>query len=281
MRILRKLSAVTALFIFLSLLDGCGQGGGADNVAPALVVNAGSMVGEGSTHVIVATELFYRDSAQPPTSVRFTVTVPPREGQLEATTQPKQQINEFTQADIDTGRLVYRHVRGKVAADGFEFSVTDGQGNTLSAQHFRIDVVPDIRSLELTRGLSTVVLSWIAPSSANLAGMEIRRSVDGHYPASPTDGVLISRVQVSTHQVTDNVSYDPANGITSFYYTVFSYSADGIYSGGARVGLYCDPSRCVTVPDLRDLNRLYSQQNVESLRNLDGRLCRSAAIGCK
>jgi hypothetical protein len=101
---------------------------------------------------------------------------------------------------------------------------------------------------------------------ANLAGVEIRRSVDGHYPASPTDGTLIARLQANTHQVTDDVSYDPDTGPASFYYTAFSYAADGTYSNGVRVGLYCDPSGCVTVPELRDLNNLHSVQDVDSRR---------------
>lgn len=278
MRILIKFSTVTATAILpLSLLVGCGASGGGsgggsggnaanDNIAPVLAINAGSTAGEGSTDVIVASELSYRDETQPPASVRFTVTVPPSEGQLETTTRPYHPINEFTQADIDSGRLIYRHMRGKGDADDLEFNVTDGQGNALSGQRFTIDIIPNIESFVLDHGSATAVLSWTVPLGANLVGVEIRRSVDGHYPASPTDGVLISRAQVNTLQVTDDVSYDPDNGPAFFYYTAFSYSADGTYSGGVRVGLYCDLSGCVTVPELRDLNNLHSVQDVNSRR---------------
>jgi hypothetical protein len=129
-----------------------------------------------------------------------------------------------------------------------------------------VEVVSDVQNLQLVRGSGTAVLSWTLPPDANIAGVEIRRLVDGHYPASPADGVVVARVSAETRQVTDSVIHDPANGPASFYYTVFAYSASGAYSRGVRSGLYCDPDKCVTVPDLRNSYRLHSREYVVGTR---------------
>jgi hypothetical protein len=243
------------------------QSSAIDNDAPALVNNTGSVVGEGGIHTIHAAELFYRDSVQSTSSVRITVTSPPRDGQLEMILDPGKPISQFTQADIDADRIVYKHVRGHTASDVFEFDVDDSLGNTLSAQRFTISVIPNISSLNLVFSDSMVHLSWINSLSKDFAGVMIRRRDDGHYPESPTDGVLVYKSQSGEQQAGDLVTSDTSNGPLTHYYTIFSYSENGAYSDGVRTGLYCDPwGGCISVPELRKLNRLQSSADMDNLR---------------
>ena len=267
--------------MLLLLVAGCGGGGGGsdlntvqpqndavDDVAPVLVKNTGSEVGEGSVHTILATELSYHDSAQPPLSVRFMVTLPPRGGQLEMLAEPGSRISQFTQADIDAGSVVYKNARGNVTSDVFGFAVDDGQGNTLVGQTFNLDVIPNVRSFDLRFDNGLVNFSWVVPLSGRPAGVEIRRSDTGRYPASPGEGVLIHDAQQGERQAADTVSYDPSNGPASYYYTAFSVSDNGTYSDGTKVGLYCDVDGCVTVPELRELNSIQSSSDAETRRRL-------------
>ena len=113
-----------------------------DDTAPAQVNNTGSMVAEDGTDLITNLELRYDDDQQPATSVNYTVTSGPANGQLELTTAPAIAITSFTQDDINGNRLVYVHDGSETTDDGFAFTVDDGIGNTLAGQSFSITVEP-------------------------------------------------------------------------------------------------------------------------------------------
>ena len=113
-----------------------------DTTAPVQANNAGSTVLEGGTDTVTTTELLYTDSEQPATSVTYTVTTVPSNGQLELTTAPTVPITSFTQNDIDNNRLVYVHDGSNTTSDSFDFEVDDGQGNVLSGQSFALTVTP-------------------------------------------------------------------------------------------------------------------------------------------
>jgi len=268
---------IILILIFGTLLvglGGCGGGGGSpkptpkaiDTVAPALVNNTNSLVGEGGTDSITSSELSYRDSIQPTSSVTFTIVLPPFNGQLEKISNTGIPISQFTQSDIDAGSIIYKHARGNVSGDTIEFDVDDGMGNILSRQTFNIDIIPNITSPGMAFSGETVQLSWLNPLLSEFTGVEIRRRDDGFYPDSPTDGLLIYKSSLNEQQVDDIVTLPLNNGPQTRYYTIFSYGGNGVYSDGVRVGLYCDSGKCLTVPDLRELNRITSLQEVENLR---------------
>jgi Tol biopolymer transport system component len=102
------------------------------DAAPTLVNNAGLTAAEGSTTVITNTQLGYTDAQQPASSIVYTVTSAPANGQLELTTNPGVAISSFTQAQIDAGEVVYVHDGSETTADSFGFTVDDGQGNYAS-----------------------------------------------------------------------------------------------------------------------------------------------------
>lgn len=111
-----------------------------DDTPPAVVNNNGVTLNEGAIGGIANTDLRFDDTEQPATSVTYTVTGGLSNGQLELTTAPLTPVASFTQDDIDSGRLVYRHDGSDTTSDNFNFNVDDGQGNTLSAQVFSINV---------------------------------------------------------------------------------------------------------------------------------------------
>ena len=95
-----------------------------------------------------------------------------------------------------------------------------------------------------------VHLSWINPVNRDFLGVEIRRRIDGSYPVSHDDGILVYKSQPGDVQALDEVFPDPGEDLQTFNYTAFSFGAGDVYSSGARAGLYCETGRCVTVPDL-------------------------------
>jgi hypothetical protein len=259
------------LVLVLPGLAACNSPGGThavDDAAPAVTSNTGAVVGEGGSHTILSSELSYHDSIQPAGGVRYTVISPPNNGWLEKVTAPREKLSQFTQADIDSGQVVFRHLRGHVTSSIFEFAVDDGAGNTLAGQKFTFEILPNPSDLNVSFSRGVVQLSWSRPSSAVIAGIEIRRRDDGRYPESPNDGLLIARVSPDTIQFSDVVTYDTSNGPVSRYYTAFSFDGDGNHSGGTRAGIYCDPARCVTVPELRDMNHILSPDDVVNLRKI-------------
>ena len=129
------------------------------------MTNAGSTVAEGGTDTLLTAEVLYTDTEQPATSVTYTVTTAPVNGQLELTTAPTVAIASFTQDDIDNNRVVYVHDGSNTLADSFDFDVDDGQGNVLAGQSFAITVTPVDDDI---------------PSSGNEYGLDGIRGRHGH-----------------------------------------------------------------------------------------------------
>ncbi|MCK5091185.1 MAG: hypothetical protein KAR30_01540, partial [Gammaproteobacteria bacterium] len=115
---------------------------------PTQINNTGSIVtGAGGTDTITSDELSFTAGLQPATSINYTVTTVPVNGQLELTTAPGVAITSFTQedigVDIPSNYLVYVHGGGTSTTDVFTFTVDDGQGNTTTSQSFSIDIDTD------------------------------------------------------------------------------------------------------------------------------------------
>ena len=112
-----------------------------DAAAPVESVNTGSANSEGSTDSIAASELEFAD-LQSTSSILYSVTTGPTNGQLELSTNAGVAISSFTQADIDAGRLQYVHNGSETTSDNITFDVSDGQGNSITGQTFAITVSP-------------------------------------------------------------------------------------------------------------------------------------------
>jgi hypothetical protein len=110
-----------------------------DTTAPVQAANTGSSVGVGGSDSITDIELRYSDQ-QPASSINYTVTVAPLNGQLELIGSPGTSISLFTQADIDAGNVVYVHDGTATISDAFTFDVDDSLGHVLASEVFSITV---------------------------------------------------------------------------------------------------------------------------------------------
>lgn len=102
-------------------------------------------VREGEMRAITTAQLQTVDVDNSASTLTYTVTALPLYGDLLLNNTPVQDLPvplTFTQADIDEGRLSYRH-RGdeESLADSFRFSVSDGLGGTVEVSEFHITVL--------------------------------------------------------------------------------------------------------------------------------------------
>ena len=96
------------------------------NAAPTVVTNTGGTVKESETLVITGAMLQAMDPDDAPAGLTYTVTSASVNGQLELTTGVGVPITVFTQEDIDSDRVIYKHDGGESLEDGFAFSLVDG-----------------------------------------------------------------------------------------------------------------------------------------------------------
>ena len=108
--------------------------GGSLALGPALIA-------EGETITLTATQLSVTDPDNIAAERVYRINSLPQRGQLLLNGVPLVLSGAFTQADVDAGRVQYRHDGGELFTDGFTFTVSDGE-TTTAATTFSIDVKP-------------------------------------------------------------------------------------------------------------------------------------------
>jgi Domain of unknown function (DUF4347)/Cadherin-like/Bacterial Ig domain/Putative Ig domain len=103
------------------------------NDAPVLLANSGAQVGPGGTLGLSAAALTTTDVDNTTQQLIYTVIAAPNNGQLELSTNPGVAILQFTQADVDAGRLRYVSNAAQDFSDSFSFIVSDGSDTTVAA----------------------------------------------------------------------------------------------------------------------------------------------------
>ncbi|MGL5097105.1 MAG: cadherin-like domain-containing protein, partial [Planctomycetia bacterium] len=108
--------------------------------------NLGADVEQGSSVAVDGSLLNYNLSPRPidPAQVVYFVTTPPARGRLAFVDAPLVPIAEFTQADLDLGRVVYVHDGLTLDPDSFAFTVisTDPQDGFETSGVFDLRVAP-------------------------------------------------------------------------------------------------------------------------------------------
>jgi hypothetical protein len=127
---------------------------GDNDSPPNLITNAGLTLDEGATRAIVQSILETTDAEQATAEVTYTLSSAVQTGILfldkdanatfDATTDTdlSQSGSTFTQADINSGKLVYTHNGSETTSDGFSFTVSDGSGGTIGETAFSITITP-------------------------------------------------------------------------------------------------------------------------------------------
>nr|XP_006208344.2 LOW QUALITY PROTEIN: FRAS1-related extracellular matrix protein 1 [Vicugna pacos] len=96
-----------------------------DRALPVLTRNEGLRLAKGATGLLSPDLLQLSDPDSPVESLAFVVAQPPRHGQLHLQGALLLQ-HSFTQRDVDSSRVAYRHSGGDAQTDCFTFVATDG-----------------------------------------------------------------------------------------------------------------------------------------------------------
>jgi hypothetical protein len=138
------------------------------NDAPVLLSNAGLALSENGVGTINNSLLLTTDAETAlPANLRYTVTGAPANGTLLLAGTP---VTSFTQADVNSGQLRYRHNGSETVTDSFTFDVTDGTVS-LTSQVFNIAITPvnDAPGISLNAPVSVAESGTIAISNTDLA----------------------------------------------------------------------------------------------------------------
>ncbi|KAL3876627.1 hypothetical protein ACJMK2_034445 [Sinanodonta woodiana] len=114
-----------------------------DHGSPVLVTNLGLQFLETSgtmvSNLITSQELQASDSGTPTVKILYVITKGPRHGRLEKLGNPGEQLQSFTQDDIDKGRIRYVLTNaGDSVQDSFTFDLLDTKPNRVPDNLFHI-----------------------------------------------------------------------------------------------------------------------------------------------
>lgn len=114
------------------------------NNLPLLLSSGPLAVNEGQARTISASSLLVTDENDPPERLVYTLITPPtlQNGSLLSNGQALIANSTFTQADINSGRLVYQQNGSELTVDTFIFAVSDGRGGTVPATTFTVNSTP-------------------------------------------------------------------------------------------------------------------------------------------
>ncbi|MGH1361813.1 MAG: cadherin-like domain-containing protein [Burkholderiaceae bacterium] len=147
-------AGVDTLFITTGDLGNAGAGGAlldtrsvlidVSNVndPPSLAVNTGGVVAEGGTMVVTTAMLSIADSDTPSQFRLLTLSAVPQSGSLVLNGVALDTGNTFSQADLEAGRLEYRHNGAEVFEDQFRFTYADPATGPIGPELFSITVTP-------------------------------------------------------------------------------------------------------------------------------------------
>src|SRR5262249_45707996 len=97
---------------------------------PVLTTNTGLTVLQAGSVAITPSRLAAADPDNTPSQLRYTLTSGPAHGTVRKNGSP---VTSFTQSEINAGQISYQHDGVGTAADGFTFTVTDGNLTTAPA----------------------------------------------------------------------------------------------------------------------------------------------------
>lgn len=110
---------------------------------PYLVNNNTMIVDPGNNRVVTPDLLLVEDANNTHSQLLFTLLTVPANGHLAKNWgAPLQPGDQFTQTDLDNGAIRFFDYGGTYTADGFRFTVTDGEGGYFGTPRFNIQHTP-------------------------------------------------------------------------------------------------------------------------------------------
>ena len=111
--------------------------------SPVIVFNETLEVGVGKANFVSQDRLLAEDENNGPSELLYTLTRVPERGNLERNGEILTLGRQFTQAHIDNGTLMYRHLGTDPEEDSFEFVIEDGEGGWVNKTVFDIAILED------------------------------------------------------------------------------------------------------------------------------------------
>ena len=108
--------------------------------APVIALNAGTTTTPGGASAIDAAALAATDVDNTSAQLVYTVGALPTSGTLVVNGVPLTTNGTFTQADVDSGLLIYQNTGSGAASDGFTFTISDGAGGSVGPAAFSITI---------------------------------------------------------------------------------------------------------------------------------------------
>ncbi|MFD0915109.1 choice-of-anchor C family protein [Pseudahrensia aquimaris] len=176
---------------------------------------------EGETVIITSADLGATDADDLDSSLIYTVSSGPTNGQLEFAATPGTAIATFTQAQLAEGLVVYRHDGSETVTDTFSVSVSDGGEDSAAPADATITVTIDATNDAPTgSGLTTeatvtedeytaIDLSGLTISDADAGSGNLTvtfTASEGTLATVPSSGITVNYIDTTTLSLSGTVS---------------------------------------------------------------------------
>jgi len=199
---------------------------GAVNDAPEIITNRGASIAAGDTTIIDSGVLSATDPDNGTSDIRYTLTSQPTHGQLESIDAPGVAIASFTQAEVNTGKIVYVHDGSFTTSDQFRFRMSDG---LVAGESGSFGIV-----IDPTGNLPILDLDADNSSGVGGGGTQVTFIENGGPVAIATDVTVTDSNSTELTSVTITLTTRP-DGATE------SLAVNGVLSGGITASAY-DPA---------------------------------------
>lgn len=145
-----------------------------NNTSPTITANAGLTVAEGGSSIIGQARLSSTDVDDVVTTLIYTVTQTPTNGELQVDGVPLGSGAQFVQADIDGGLLAYRHNGNETTSDSFHFRVSDVHGAQTADNTFAIVVnaTNDAPAVSVNQGATVAEAGSVVITGSQLRAID-------------------------------------------------------------------------------------------------------------
>lgn len=143
------------------------------NDPPSVSVNSALAVNEGGTVLLTPAQLSASDSDNSASQLVYTLTSLPGHGRFERVASPGIAITSFTQSDVDSGAIRYRHDGSESSTDSIRFALFDGSASAVGDLVISITPVNDPPALAVNTGATVAEGATTTISSPQLSGTDV------------------------------------------------------------------------------------------------------------